>query len=160
MLTRYRAWANSELFASLAKLPEDELTKQQPIVFGSILRTLNHVYSMDLVWQAHLQGRAHGFTTRNPPDPPPFAELRAAQSTIDAWYVRYAEDLSDSDAEASIDFVFIGGGQGALSRDAILLHVVNHGTYHRGQLVTMLRQLGAEPIGTDFIQFVRLTMNF
>jgi len=155
MLTRYRAWANSELFASLGKLPEDELTKQQPIVFGSILRTLNHVYSMDLVWQAHLQGRAHGFTTRNPPDPPPLAQLCAAQSAIDAWFVRYAEDLSESDAEAIIDFVFIGGGQGAMSRDAILLHVVNHATYHRGHIADMMNHIPAHPPTTDLPVYLR-----
>jgi uncharacterized damage-inducible protein DinB len=155
MLMRYSAWANSELFASLAKLPEDELTKRQPIVFGSILRTLNHVYSMDLVWQAHLQGRAHGFTTRNPPDSPPFAELRAAQAAIDAWYVRYAEELSDGDAEASIHFIFIGGGPGALSRDAILLHVVNHTTYHRGHIADMMNHIPAPPPTTDLPVYLR-----
>ena len=65
-LTRYSAWANSRLYAAVTELPEIELTKQREIVFGNMLRTLNHVYTIDLVWQAHLEGRAHGFTTRIP----------------------------------------------------------------------------------------------
>jgi uncharacterized damage-inducible protein DinB len=155
MLTRYRAWANTELFAALAKLPEPELTKAQPIVFGSILRTLNHVYSMDQVWQAHLEGRAHGFTTRNPTSAPPFADLRGAQFAIDAWFIAYADTLSARDAEEVVDFVFIGGGQGSMTRDAILLHVVNHATYHRGHIADMLNHIQARPPTTDLPVFLQ-----
>ncbi len=64
LLTRYSAWANSLLHLSLGELPAAELTKPRQIVFGNLIRTLNHVYTIDLVWQAHLVGRAHGFTTR------------------------------------------------------------------------------------------------
>jgi uncharacterized damage-inducible protein DinB len=64
LLTRYSAWANSLLYLSLGELPEDELTKPRQIVFGILIRTMSHVYSMDLVWQAHLEGRPHGFTAR------------------------------------------------------------------------------------------------
>ena len=155
MLTRYRAWANAELFGALAKLPEEDLTKEQPIVFGSILRTLNHVYSMDRVWQAHLEGRAHGLTTRNPPDAPPFADLRAAQKAIDEWFVNYAQQLSERDAQEIVNFVFIGGAEGSMSRDAILLHVVNHATYHRGHIADMMNHIHARPPTTDIPVFLR-----
>ena len=59
MLTRYAAWANSLLYVTLGEQPELELTKPRQIVFGNLIRTLNHVYTIDLVWQAHLEGRAH-----------------------------------------------------------------------------------------------------
>ena len=65
-LTRYTAWTNDLLYAQLAALPEHELLAPRPILFGNILRTLNHVYLMDVVWQAHLQGVPHHLTTRNP----------------------------------------------------------------------------------------------
>jgi uncharacterized damage-inducible protein DinB len=61
MLSRYAAWANDRLYEALANLSGQELTKSRPIVFGSILRTLNHVYAMDLVWRSHLQGTPPGF---------------------------------------------------------------------------------------------------
>jgi uncharacterized damage-inducible protein DinB len=60
MLSRYGAWANDRLYEALANFPGQELTKSRPIVFGSILRTLNHVYAMDLVWRARLQGSPPG----------------------------------------------------------------------------------------------------
>jgi uncharacterized damage-inducible protein DinB len=152
-LLRYKAWANDLIYAALATLPDDELTAPRPIVFGSILRTLNHVYAMDQVWQANLEGRPHGFKTRNPPTSPPFHELRKAQKDIDAWYVGYAGSLKNE--EEPVNFTFIGGGPATLSRRDILLHVVNHGTYHRGNVAAMMYQLGAVPPTTDLPVFQR-----
>lgn len=53
------------------------------------------------------------------------------------------------------DFEFIGGGRGAMSRRDILLHVVNHATYHRGHVTAMLYQLGIAPPSTDLPVFLR-----
>ena len=152
-LMRYKAWANDLSFAALAKLPEAELTAPRPIVFGSILRTVNHVYAMDLVWQANLEGRPHGYITRNPPVSPPLDELRTAQKNIDAWYVDYAASLKNEDEP--VQFTFIGGGPATLSRRDILLHVVNHGTYHRGNVAAMMYQLGVPPPTTDLPVYLR-----
>jgi uncharacterized damage-inducible protein DinB len=149
MLARYSAWANEVLYQAMAQLPEPELVKKQKIVFGSMLRTLNHVYAMDLVWQAHLQGRPHGFVSRNPGICPPFAELRAAQSALDAWYVDYADALSDAAAAQIVNFEFIGGGSGSMSRGDIVLHVINHTTYHRGHIGDMMYQIPVQPPTTD-----------
>jgi uncharacterized damage-inducible protein DinB len=158
MLTRYAAWANSLLYASIAKLPPIELTRERQIVFGNLLRTLNHVYTMDLVWQAHLEGRPHGFTTRIPDVQRSLAELAAMQASLDAWYIGYAAALSDSSGDEVVDFTFIGGGQGSMGRIDILLHVVNHTTYHRGHIAAMLYQIPAIPPTTDLPVFLRDTM--
>src|ERR1700742_65341 len=104
---------------------------------------------MDLVWQAHLQGGAPGFVSRNPGICPPFAELRAAQAMLDAWYVEYATARSDTAAAEIVEFEFIGGGRGCLSRGDIILHVINHTTYHRGHIGDMLYQIPVHPPTTD-----------
>jgi len=155
MLARYTAWANEVLYQSLAELPESELLKKQSIVFGSMLRTLNHVYAMDLVWQAHLEGRAHGLVSRNPGICPPFTELRGAQSTLDDWYVRYADALTGTAAAEIVDFEFIGGGRGSMSRGDIIMHVINHTTYHRGHIGDMIYQIPAHPPTTDLPVYLR-----
>jgi uncharacterized damage-inducible protein DinB len=154
MLSRYAAWANDRLYGALADLPGHELTKPHPIVFGSVLRTLNHVYVMDLVWRAHLQGAPHGFTTRNPDDCPPFANLRAAQKEIDQWYVQYSDAMQESSCAEIRNFSFIGGGDGSMTRGEIVLHVVNHTTYHRGHIGSMIYQVPAEPPTTDLSVFL------
>ena len=155
MLTRYSAWANSLLYLALGELPEDELTKPRQIVFGNLMRTLNHVYSIDLVWRAHLEGKPHGFTTRNPDLHGSFSELRVAQATLDGWYLRHAEEMSDRVGEEFVEFTFIGGGEGAMTRGDILLHVVNHTTYHRGHIADMLYHLHISPPTTDLPVFLR-----
>lgn len=155
MLTRYKAWANRLLYQSLSELPEEELIAERQIIFGNMLRTLNHVYAMDLVWRAHLEGKPHTFTTRNPEFCPAFSDLRETQQHIDDWYIAYARDLRPEDSDAIVDFTFIGGGSGSLSRNDILLHVVNHGTYHRGHIADMIFQIPAEPPTTDLPVFLR-----
>jgi uncharacterized damage-inducible protein DinB len=155
LLTAYSAWANSLLYAALVEVPEAELNKPRQIIFGNLMRTLNHVHTIDLVWQAHLEGRPHGFTSRTPDVQMTFAELRTAQASIDGWYVRYAEQLSDRCREEVIEFSFIGGGEGSMSRADILLHVVNHTTYHRGHIAAMMYQIPAQPPTTDLPVFLR-----
>lgn len=153
-MVRYKSWADSLLYASLAELSAHDLTAARPIVFGSILHTLNHVLLMDQVWQAHLEGRPHGQTTRSPADSPGFEAVRQAQVDIDAWYVAYADSLSDSTREEVVEFSFIGGGPGAMTREDIVLHVVNHATYHRGHIGDMLYVLEVEPPTTDLPVFL------
>jgi len=151
-LMRYKAWANELVFAVAAKLPEAELTAPRKIVFGNLLRTLNHVHAMDEVWRAHLEGRPHGYSTRNPEACPSLAELRDAQKAMDAWFVRYADSLSREDE--LVHFQFIGGGAGSMTRRDILLHVANHGTYHRGNVASMMYQAGVAPPTTDLPVFL------
>jgi uncharacterized damage-inducible protein DinB len=155
LLTRYKAWADAIFLAVVAKLPEHELVAPRAIGFGSLIRTLNHSYCMDFVWQSHLLGRPHGLTTRNPVEHPPMRELVEAQQRIDAWYVDYAEALSPDELNEVVEFEFIGGGRGAMTRSAIILHVVNHTTYHRGHAADILYHLDVFPPTTDLPVFVR-----
>jgi uncharacterized damage-inducible protein DinB len=152
-LMRYKAWADELVFAAAAKLPEAELTAPRKIVFGSLLRTLNHVYAMDEVWRAHLEGRPHGYSTRNPEACPSLSELREVQKAMDDWYVGYAHALSAE--EEIVQFRFIGGGPGSMTRRDILLHVANHGTYHRGNVASMMYQAGMAPPTTDLPVFLK-----
>lgn len=154
-LVRYKAWADEVFLAVVSGLPGQELVAPRPITFGSIIRTIHHSYCMDYVWQSHLLGRPHGLTTRNPVDHPGMDEIVASQQRIDAWYVDYADGLSDDQLAENVSFEFIGGGSGSMSRGDILLHVVNHTTYHRGHVADMLYHLNVAPPTTDLPVFLR-----
>src|SRR5882757_7494920 len=95
VLTRYKAWADDLFLAVVSDVPVLELTAPRPIVFGSLIRTLNHSFAMDYVWQSHLLGKPHGLTTRNPEKHPEMQELATAQRGMDNWYVNYADSISD-----------------------------------------------------------------
>ena len=148
-LLRYKSWANDLLFKSLEGASTATLEAHQPIVFGSIIRTLNHTYAMDAVWQAHLQGDAHSYTSRNPPECPAFKELQVLQGKLDAWYCDYAAKLPPAQVTSVVEFEFIGGGAGSMTREEILLHVVNRATYHRGHVADMMYNVNLAPPTTD-----------
>jgi uncharacterized damage-inducible protein DinB len=113
---------------------------------------------MDVVWKSHLLGVPHGLTTRNPEATSPLLELRDAQRGIDAWYIDHAAAMTPAACDDVVHFTFIGGGDGALRREDIVLHVVNHTTYHRGHITAMLNQMSVQPQATDLPVFLRDTL--
>lgn len=154
-LTRYNAWANKEIFDAVAALPEGEAIKPRPSLFKNMVHTLNHNYVIDRIWQAHLEGREHGYTARNTPDHPALAELWRLQQEVDAWYVAWSDQLTDAALEEEVAFTLIGGNSGVMTRGEILLHVVNHTSYHRGFVADLFYQVPARPPTTDLPVYIR-----
>ena len=155
MLVRYSAWANERLFALLSTLSGDVVTAKHASAFASIVNTLSHAHVVDLIWMAHLEGREQGFTARVTEHEPPMASLRSAQALLDQWYVDYADGLTDAAHDEALQFEFVDGGAGAMSRGNILLHVVNHKTYHRGYVADLLYHSGTRPPVMDLPVFLR-----
>lgn len=154
-MTRYKAWAGQRFLDAVRSVPKAALSAPRPIVFGTLIRTLHHAHLMDWVWRCHLAGEAHGLTTRNPEAHPELEALIDRQRAIDAWYVAYADTLDVASASAWVEFEFIGGGLGRMTRREIVLHAVNHTTYHRGHVAAMLYDLGLDPPTTDLPVFLR-----
>ena len=155
MLTRYNAWANKLIFDAVADLPEGEATRPRASLFKNMVHTLNHNYVIDRIWQAHLEGREHGYEARNTPGHPPLAELWRAQQEIDRWYIDWSDALTDAQAEEQVSFTLIGGNRGVMTRGEILLHVVNHTSYHRGFVGDLFYQVPARPPTTDLPVYLR-----
>lgn len=155
MLMRYNEWANNLIFEAVNKLPPEEITKERDTIFKNIVYTLNHNYVISLIWQAHLEGWEHGFTARNTKDCPPFEEIRQAQQEIDRWYIAYSDSLSSDSLNEMIHFTLIGGNKGAMTREEILIHIVNHTTYHRGFVADMFYQIPAKPPTTYLPVFLQ-----
>ena len=155
MLTRYNQWANRLIFDAVAALPDGEATRERASLFKNIVHTLNHNYVIDRIWQAHLEGRAHGYTARNTPDHPPLAELWTKQREIDDWYIAWSDRLTDRTLGEPVSFTLIGGNTGVMTRGQILLHIINHTTYHRGFVADLFYQVPARPPTTDLPVYLR-----
>lgn len=155
MLARYNQWANERIFDAVFKLPEGEATKARPTLFKNITHTLNHNYVIDLIFQAHLEGREHGFTARNTPEPPPLEALWVGQQALDAWYVEWSDRNPEAAWDEEVHFTFVGGGEGVMTQGEILQHLVNHTSYHRGFVADMFNQIPARPPNTDLTVFLR-----
>ena len=120
-----------------------------------MVNTLNHLYTVDLIWQAHLEGRAHGIPALNTVLHPDLADLDRAQRSIDAWYVAYGDDLTQAALDETVNFTLIGGSKGAMRRGDVFLHVVNHTSYHRGWVADMFYQVPLTPPFTDLPVYLR-----
>ncbi|WP_218000343.1 DinB family protein [Sphingomonas soli] len=155
MLTRYKAWANEITFRTMMALAEEELLRPRATRYGDILHTLNHVYVIDDIFRAHLEGGGHRYTARNTERGDSVAGLWGRTQALDRWYVGYAEQLRETLLDEVVEFEFIGGGSGAMTREAIVLHVVNHGTYHRGFVGDMLYQVPTAFQSNDLTVFLR-----
>ena len=154
-LARYNAWANKVIFDAVAGLPAGEAVKPRQSLFRNMVHMLNHNYVIDRIFQAHLEGRAHGYAARNTPEHPSLDALWRAQQDIDAWYIGKYDALSEAEVNAVVQFTFVGGGEGAMTRGEILLHIVNHTSYHRGFVAQMFYEVPARPPTTDLPVFLR-----
>lgn len=155
MLMQYTIWANRRLYAALDVAPSEMLGEARPGRPAGILGTLGHMWVVDLIWRAHLEAQEHGFKSRQLERPMPLEELSRAQSEQDLWYFDFCNRQSDQSLSQPIEFEFVDGRLGLLVRGDMLLHIVNHKTYHRGYVADMLYQSGLQPPTMDLPVFLR-----
>ncbi|HUB12319.1 MAG TPA: DinB family protein [Acetobacteraceae bacterium] len=155
MLADYRGWADRLTFEAVAALPPGEATKQRPTLFKTIIGTLNHNLLIDQVWQAHIEGRDHGFQARNVLLHADLDALWTAQQAMNRWWIDWCEAQSPASLAEQVRFRFIGGEASVMTRGEMLLHVVNHGSYHRGWVAEMFFDVPAANPATDLPVYLR-----
>ena len=155
MLLNYKTWANDITFFSLTEVPDSELYKERKTTFKNIVSTLNHVYVVDDIFKAHLSNKQHGYTSRNTAECPTLNALCLKQKEMDAWYSDYIANLTNDQLNKVIDFEYVGGGQGAMTINEIVLHLINHGSYHRGFVSDMMYQIPVIPPTNDLTVYLR-----
>ena len=153
-LARYKSWADDLTLKAVAALPPGEAARERTTLFKSIIGTLNHSYVVDLIWQAHLEGREHGFAARNVVPHPELEALAAAQRRANDWLLAFSEAQSATSLSQAISFRMVSGEEGRMTRGEILLHIVNHATYHRGWVSDLFFQVPAKPPTTDWNVFL------
>jgi uncharacterized damage-inducible protein DinB len=155
ILVKYKTWADEIFYHAISRLPDEELKRTRPMLFGNIFSLFNHIYAMDGVWKSHLEGIPHNLQTRNPENLSSFTDLRENQATINNWYENYIDNLCIEKYKEMVNFTFIGGVEGKMKRFEIIQHVVNHASYHRGHIEGVLYQMSVEPPTTDMPVFLR-----
>lgn len=140
-LFEYKAWANQELFAELAKLDGEA----HPSERHTAIRLLNHIHVVDRIFAAHLAGEAHAYTATNTVETPALDALREAVADTDRWYLGYIKALPPAAFGETLSFAFTDGQAGRMTREEILAHVATHGGYHRGAVGRIMAQVGVPP---------------
>lgn len=157
-LFSYKAWANKELFACVASIDtssgKDATDTAQASARHAALRLLNHIYVVDCIFFANLQQRAHPYTATNTPETPLLNDLQQAVEQLDTEYKRFIENISPAMLEENIMFTFTDGDKGCMSREEMLMHVIAHGTYHRGAVGRILSQISIAPRRDLYTKFL------
>jgi len=153
-LFQYNAWADRRLLDACGALSNEQFTRNLGSSFTSVRDTVAHLYGAEWVWNERFQGRSPssllggaGF--------PELASVRAKLEEMDQYYIDFVSRLTQKDLERVIRYKALNGDEFSNPLWQSLHQLTNHGSYHRGQVVTMLRQLGVKPVSTDLIMFYR-----
>jgi|HubBroStandDraft_5_1064220.scaffolds.fasta_scaffold00604_4 uncharacterized damage-inducible protein DinB len=153
-LYQYNAWANHRTLDACATVPAAEFTRELDSSFRSVRDTLVHIMAVELVWLERWKLKWDG-TFRKASDFPDVASVRQAWKGIEAELLAFVDGLSDEDVHRIVPHKNSAGAEFRMPLWQLLEHLVNHGTYHRGQITTLVRQAGGKPIATDLVAFYR-----
>lgn len=152
-LADYHYWANERMMAVVDSLTPEQYAQDLGNSFGSIQATLAHMMMAERVWLNRMLGESEPLP--GPEDVPTQAAARARWAVLERLVRTFVADLTDAALDREVLCKFRNGTEAIHSVREILPHLFNHGTYHRGQVTTMLRQLGATPASTDLIVYYR-----
>lgn len=148
-LVGYTQWADRQLLEACAALTPEQYTRELGGSFPSMQSTVAHLAGAAKLWSLRVAGEPYGglLPSADIPDVPT-AQARLAEAY--AVFARIAPEWEKAPAEI-FRFRNIAGVDKAVVRWMVFRHIVNHGTYHRGQIANMLRQLGVKPPSTDLL---------
>jgi uncharacterized damage-inducible protein DinB len=161
LLAAYNRWMNTRLLDAAGRLDHAALTADRGAFFGSLLGTLNHILVADLVWLRRFAAHPAGFAELQAlagfPVPrtlrdtlaPDLAALRALREPLDALIERWVATLTPAQLAGELVYANMAGVPARKEFGAVLLHLFNHQTHHRGQATTLLFQSGVDMGETD-----------
>ena len=152
-LFAYGRWATGRTLDSAAALSPEELVRPIGGSFGSVQGTFKHLWGADWVWLERFRGRS-------PSALPEAADLTTVEAIREGWEPVHVgqravvEALTPARLAEPLTYVNFAGQTCTYSVADALVHVANHATYHRGQIATLLRQLGKAPAPTDYLRYI------
>lgn len=154
-LAAYNCWANQKILETILILPEEKQTQEIPSSFKSIMATVLHIWNAESIWWQRMKL----FERIMPPAEHFNGTLQDAANGLmqqDQLWLDWINNASEIALEHVMQYQNSKKEQFKQPVYQVLIHVFNHSTYHRGQLVNMLRQLGMEKIPqTDYIVWSR-----
>jgi uncharacterized damage-inducible protein DinB len=147
----YGSWANALMLGAAEALTREQLEAHLESSFPSVLATLAHIVGVEWVWLRRWTGES----PRSVPEWISHPDLPDLEARLGAVEAERAAFLAEADLDRVVSYQGLDGQAFSLPLGKLMRHVVNHSTYHRGQLAMMLRQLGQTPPSTDFTRYLR-----
>jgi uncharacterized damage-inducible protein DinB len=154
LLFDYNSWANRRSLEAASGLSDEQFIKPLGSSFPSVRDTLVHICGAEWVWLE----RCHG---RSPASIPDISQVRSMAALREHWKPQaerlliFIRGLTQDDLDRVMEYRTFNFGVYKNPMWQSLQHLANHGTYHRGQITTLLRQLGTKPILSDLLHFYR-----
>ncbi len=151
-LFEYNDWANARLLACAAELPGDAWSRDLGGGYPTMLSLVAHMVGAERVWLIRWKGDTPKGRPAWMSDPTP-SVLRDALAEVQRERTAFLRAVSADDLARPISYTLMNGSGTTLPLATLVWHTANHSTYHRGQLASMLRRLGAAPPSTDLLVF-------
>lgn len=145
-LLDYSRWATEQVLDACSVLSEEELERDLKTSYTSVQGTLVHLFQSDRIWLSRLSGEPRS-TMSDSDESWDLPALTTAWGQVHSAYATWVSTLEDP--EQQLAYHRLNGEEREQPVWQVLLHVVNHASYHRGQITTLLRQLGYTPVNTD-----------
>lgn len=155
-LYTYNRWANARILDAVSILTPEHYTLDMRSSHRSVRDTLVHIISAEWIWLMRLKGTSPK-AMWSPSEFSTLSILNARWSEVRNEQAEFIASITEESLKTPITYVNTQGETFTYPLWQILQHVVNHSTYHRGQVTTLLRQLDSEPIATDFLVFYDTT---
>jgi uncharacterized damage-inducible protein DinB len=148
---RYHGWASRKLFDAALTLSPETLSREMGVSHKSVLETLGHILFADRIWLSRVVDPSIQMNSSTPLQQALEKDWPVIQKRWEDW----ADSLADADLLTPVSYKTLKGDSFQSPPWQVVLHLVNHGTYHRGQVAAMLKQLGAPLPPTDLIFYYR-----
>ncbi len=153
--SKYNLWANGMMTQWLLSKDHGLMDVELNSSFPTINKTLSHIWVAEYIWMCRIEGIV-GNKLSGRHDGKEISGICHDLLEVSQYYIKKSEEISENDLSQKFRYKYLSGDEGESELIDILHHVMNHSTYHRGQLVTMGRELGfTDPPKTDYIQYVR-----
>lgn len=150
-LFKYKRWIDTETLRAINRVDTAVNADKHHLM----LRLMNHIHVVDMIFRANITGQNHGYTALNTPETPSGDELLSKMAECTDWYLQHVSAMSTVDLSETIKFRFVDGGCGEMKARDMLNHVLFHGTYHRGAVGWLLSEYGITPPKDVFTVFLR-----
>ncbi len=151
-LYAYNRWADRRTLAAAERLTPEQLTRDCHSSFRSVRDTLAHILGAEWIWLERWHGRSPR-ALLSAGEFPTVGALRERWAEVEAGQQAFLAALTEGVLRQRIAYINTKGERLEYALWQMLVHVVNHSTYHRGQVTTMLRQIGGAPAATDLLDF-------
>ena len=156
-LYEFNYWANHRILQLLEQLPAEQYAREMGSSHGGTHGTLVHAMGAEEIWLQRWKGNSPG-TMYTASEFPGLEAVSNRWEMVEMEMMGFCHMLkTDDDILKVISYKDMKGNAYSQPLYQMMQHLVNHSTYHRGQIITLLRQLGAKPVGTDLITFYRET---